>query len=170
MVVSLNSGDNVTCTFTNTEYGSVTIVKQAVTETPADQGQDFSFFSCGALRARRRHRPDPFQQPESGICSRANTTSWRALACRAGASLASLHARRHCRPQERDADIDLVAGADVTCTFTNTQSQATLTIVKDAFAERAAGLQVHHDRRRPQNFSLDDDTEPTLSNSVSSPT
>ena len=42
--VTLNSGDNVTCTFTNTAFGSVTVVKDAVADTPADQGQDFSFF------------------------------------------------------------------------------------------------------------------------------
>ena len=43
--VTLNSGDNVTCTFTNTEYGTITIEKDAIADTPADQGQDFTFFT-----------------------------------------------------------------------------------------------------------------------------
>ena len=63
--VTLNSGDNVTCTFTNTEFGSVTIIKNAVADTPADQGQDFTFFtSFGQGRARRRHRPHAARQPD----------------------------------------------------------------------------------------------------------
>ena len=54
----------------------------------------------------------------------------------------------------------------MTCTFTNTQSQATLTIVKDtlpngpqdfAFTTTGDGL---------SNFTLDDDTDPTLADRV----
>ena len=43
--VTLNSGEDVTCTFTNTELGSITVAKHAVADTPADQGQDFTFFT-----------------------------------------------------------------------------------------------------------------------------
>ena len=68
----------------------------------------------------------------------------------------------------RGVIVNLVAGADVACTFTNTQTetQATLTIVKDtqpdgpqdfAFATTGAGL---------SPFSLDDDTDPTLPNAM----
>ena len=43
--VNLNLGDDVTCTFTNAEFGSVTIVKHAIADDPADQGEDFTFFT-----------------------------------------------------------------------------------------------------------------------------
>ena len=166
--VTLNSGDHVTCTFTNTEYGSITVVKNAVADTPADQGQDFTFFtSLGTVVLDDDTDPTLSDTATFGevlpgqysVVESLGLPGWAltGLTCTPGGAtdLAS-----------GVATIDLVAGADVTCTYTNTQSQATLTIVKDtlpngpqdfAFTTTGDGL---------SDFSLDDDTDATLANSV----
>ena len=66
---------------------------------------------------------------------------------RAGSSPGSTAGRRTVTPARATATINLAAGADVTCTYTNTKL-GSITIVKDAVPD-AAGLRVHHDRYRP---------------------
>ena len=51
----------------------------------------------------------------------------------------------------KTAELDVEPGEQITCTFIN-QKAATLTIVKDAAAERRAGLRVHDDRHGPEQL------------------
>ena len=54
----------------------------------------------------------------------------------------------------------------MTCTFTNTQSQASLTIVKDALPNGPQDFAFTTTGDRLSDFTLDDDADPTLANTV----
>ena len=110
-------------------------MKQAVADAPADQGQDFSFFtSLGNFDLDDDADPTlsnsvTFADQLPGqydVIESLSVPGWSltGLTCGPGGSADLVNAR---------ATITLLAGADVTCTFTNTQSLASLTIVKDAF-------------------------------------
>ena len=147
IVVTLNSGDDVTCTFTNTALGSVTIVKQAFADDPADQGQDFTFFGSFGSFALDDDTDSTLSSSQTfgnlapgqySVGEDQGLPGWEltGITCsRAGASTST-----------RSAIIDLVAGADVTCTFTNTQIARVTDDREERRAERPAGLQLHDHR------------------------
>ena len=166
--VNLNSGDNVTCTFTNTEYGSITLVENAVADTPADQGQDFTFFtSFGNFALDDDTDPTLPNSQTFGDLLPGQYTLFEGLGL-PGWALTGLT----CGPggtvdlDTGVANVDLVAGADVTCTYTNTQSQASLTIVKDTLPNSGQDFSFTTTGDRLSDFTLDDDTDPTLSDRI----
>ncbi|MGH2764430.1 MAG: prealbumin-like fold domain-containing protein, partial [Actinomycetota bacterium] len=163
--IGLDPGEAVTCTFENTEEGSITVVKDAVDDDP----QDFGFSTTGGLS------PATFSLDDDGVGSNqrvftdllpgtytvaedADPSGWQLteIACLGGGGDTS--------DAGRTATIGLDPGETVTCTFENTQ-EGSITVVKDALPNdpqdfsytTTGGLS-------PATFTLDDDADPTLSN------
>ena len=132
------AGEDVTCTFTNTKKGSITIVKATV---PGEDPQDFTFDPSANLSA------DTFvldTDPGSGTAAskaftglapgtysvqELATAGWdlTALACAGGASTTT-------NLDTRTATINLAAGETVTCTFTNTK-RGSITLIKQTIPD-----------------------------------
>ena len=165
--INLAAGANVTCTYTNTKSGSITIVKDAVPDS------------------RRRTSGS---RPRAPVCRRSAWTTTPTRRCPTSTTFAGLLPGSYSVTEgavagwaltgldcsaggtgdtgTRTATINLAAGADVTCTYTNTK------------------LGFDHDRegrgpRRPRAtsgspprgtglspFSLDDDADATLPNTT----
>jgi hypothetical protein len=120
--IELDAGETVTCTFTNTKRGSVTIVKDAA---PND-AQDFAFTTTGTgLSAFSLDDDSNVMLPNSktfsnlvpGNCSvtEGAVAGWdlTGLTCN--------DANGTTNPGTRTANIALDPGETVTCTFTNTK-------------------------------------------------
>ncbi|MEZ4639024.1 MAG: hypothetical protein R2856_29360, partial [Caldilineaceae bacterium] len=132
--VTLGSGETVTCTFTNTKLGSLTVVKQA---TGGDAQFNFSstalgnfqIVSAGGVGQKR------FANLVAGTydLSEDALTGWT----QNGAS---------CSDGSNPSSVNVAAGEDVTCTFGNTK-QSSITVVKQtnggdgAFSFVSAALQ-----------------------------
>ena len=166
--VTLGSGQNVTCTFTNTELGSITVVKQAIADDPADQGQDFNFFtSLGNFDLDDDADPTLPNSMTFGdllpaqydVVESISVPGWSltGLTCSPGGSADLVNAR---------AAITLLVGADVTCTFTNAQSLASLTIVKDSLPDGPQDFGFTTAGDGLSSFALDDDNNPTLADRI----
>ncbi len=134
--------EHVTCTYTNTKLGSITVKKLT---SPAGAPGSFTFSGdVHGLDRPQRHADD--QQPparhvhlDRGPTRRRRSTSGRSPAHDnnsdgvVGTGIATFR---------------LEAGENITCTFTNVQ-RGSITIVKDAQPDSAAGLRVHDHRLRP---------------------
>ena len=127
--ITLAAGANVTCTFTNTKEGSITIEKVTV---PSSHAQDFAFTTTGtglssftldtdagnadfpSSKTFTGLSPDTYTVTETGV------TGWDLtdVTCTTGGSDVGAV-----------ATIVLPAGGSVTCTYTNTQ-RASLTLNK----------------------------------------
>jgi hypothetical protein len=153
--IDVGPGENVTCTFTNTKNGFVTIVKDAV---PND-GQDFSF-TCSAplgnflldddADGTLSNTKGPLNvAPGTYSCTEAPVSGW---------TLASAT----CSDGSPVNAIDVGPGEAVSCTFMNVQ-QAAITIVKDSVPNDAQDFGFTCSAPIG-NFSLDDDADGTLSN------
>jgi hypothetical protein len=176
--VTLAAGENIVCTFTNSQLGSIKIVKDAV---PND-AQDFSYTASGTGMT-----PSPFsldddadgtlsnEQLFSGLLaggSRSVTedgeTGWTLtnIVCTgATSSTIVIGAAGGFNAGDNSVNITLAAGENIICTFTNTK-QGSIRIVKDAvpndaqdFSYTASGTGM-----TPSPFSLDDDADGTLAN------
>ena len=130
--ITLAAGASVTCTFTNTQQGSITIIKNTV------GGNGTFAFTHTVGTASDPDVPSPFnittvantgQQQFLNVAPGTYTVTesappagWQftSLSCTAGGSNAG-----------QVATIILPAGGSVTCTFTNTQ-EGSITIIKDA--------------------------------------
>jgi hypothetical protein len=123
----------VVCTFTNTQDGSITIVKSA---NPANSSQSFSFAKAGdfsgSFTLTGQSANDANREVITGLAPGRYTVQegevdgWllTRLRCDGEDTGASVSNRR--------ARIDLAAGENVTCTFTNTQlAEATVAKVTD---------------------------------------
>src|SRR4051794_14378947 len=160
--IHVEANEHVTCTFVNTKRGSITIVKDAV---PND-GQDFAFtgdvgaFSLDddANATLPSTRTFTNLDPGSYAVTEGALSGWdlTGLSCddNAGTTV---------NIGTRTATIDLDPGQDITCTYTNTK-RGSITIIKDAspndpqdFAYTGLG-----------GFTLDDDSDATLSNTFTS--
>jgi hypothetical protein len=165
--IGLDPGENVTCTFTNTEEGSITVVKDAQPNDP----QDFSFTSTGGLT------PSAFDLDDDADGTLSNTRAFIDLlpgtftvtegADPPGWSLTNLQCTgggADTTTAGHTATIGLDPGEDVTCTFTNS-GEGTITIVKDAVNNSAQDFTfTAGGGLSPSTFSLDDDADNTLSN------
>jgi hypothetical protein len=119
--VALAAGEDVTCTFENTKLGSITIIKR----TEGGSGGPFGYTTTGGLdpsifdltttaegeagqatQGFSNLSPGSYSVTESSLPDNWEFTS---LVCSAGGT-----------PDGMTANIALVAGAEVTCTFTNT--------------------------------------------------
>jgi hypothetical protein len=125
--ITLAMGDDVTCTFVNTQQsvqpttGTITILKNAL----PDDAQDFAFTTTGTGLSAFSLDDDADatlsnQRTFSGLSAgsytvtEASATGWAltSLTCSAGGTA---------DPGTRTATITLAAGANVTCTFVNTR-------------------------------------------------
>jgi LPXTG-motif cell wall-anchored protein len=122
--IDLAPGESVVCTFSNTEEGSITIVKDA---SPAD---DTAFGFTGDLGAFSLSDPSNTTEVTSGLLPGTYDVTETALA---GWALTGLVCSDGSPTDlaSGTASIDLAAGENVICTFTNTE-EGSITIVKDA--------------------------------------
>jgi LPXTG-site transpeptidase (sortase) family protein len=142
--IDLDAAETVTCTFTNTQLGTITVVKDAV----PDDAQDFAYTGNGpsgydfgggfsldddADGALPNSQSFTDLAPGSYTLTEGAASGWSltGLACvdpdgGSSENTATL-----------TAAIDLDAGETVTCTFTNSQSAPALSIVKEVGASAA---------------------------------
>ena len=158
--INVAPGEDVTCTFSNRKRGTVVVVKEA---TPAD-AQDFAFTAGGGLS------PSSFSLDDDADGTLSNTRTFTNVVPGSGFSVAETvpggwdQTSATCDDGSPVSNINVAAGEVVTCTFAN-RKRATLTVVKDAqpndpqdFGFTAGG------GLSPSTFSLDDDSDGTLSN------
>jgi hypothetical protein len=141
--ISLASGENVVCTFTNTliNNGSITIVKDAV---PND-AQDFAFTTTGTGLSG-------FMLDDDSDVTRSNTQTFTGLAAGSYSvtegtatawSLSDIVCTGTATTSKdlanRKINITLGAGQTTTCTFTNTQDTGTITVNKTLSPSNDAG-------------------------------
>ena len=145
----------MTCTFVNRRSGRITVVKDARPNDP----QDFDFTAGGGLS------PSTFTLDDDGNESNgvASTRAYTSVPPGSGYSVAETvpsgwtQASATCSDGSPITNIDVSAGENVTCTFTN-DKQATLVVIKDAQPDdpqdfsftTGGGLS-------PTSFQLDDD-------------
>jgi hypothetical protein len=164
--VGLDAGENVTCTYTNTKRGTIVIVKDAV---PND-AQDFAFTSnvTGHTSFNLDDDADPTLSttetmsnvlPGTYSVTETTLTGWdlTSLVCVDPTSNSSGSTATGI------ASINLAAGETVTCTYTNTK-RGTIVIIKDAQPDNAQDFGFTSNVAGNASFSLDDDADPTLSN------
>jgi hypothetical protein len=167
--IGLDPGEDVVCTFTDAGQGSITIVKDAIEDDP----QDFSFSTTGGLSPSAFTLDDDAdgtladQRVFLGVPAGVYTVSedpdpagWQLtdIAC-TGGGLNTSHAGR-------TATVGLDPGEAVTCTFENTE-EGSITIVQDVVGSGPVGQDFEFDPSdglQLANFFLDDDADPTLSN------
>ena len=155
------AGETVTCTFANRKRAQLVVVKDALPERPAGlllHGRRRPH--ADELPARRRRRRDALEHPHLQR-RRARLRLLVAETVPSGWDQPSAIVQRRQPGLEHRRE----RGETVTCTFTN-RKRGQIVVVKDARAQRPAGLLLHG-RRRPlaASFSLDDDADGTLSNS-----
>lgn len=114
--ITLNSGETVVCTFTNTKDGRI-IVKKVTDPTGQEQSFDFSanYTKEGFSLVDGGQNDSGFLQPGTYSVSESTLEGWRLTT--------------ECSDDSNPSEIDLAAGETVTCTFTNAKD-ATLTIIK----------------------------------------
>lgn len=113
--ITLAAGENKTCTITNTAYGTLTIIKDAI----PNGAQDFSFITSGAGLSN-------FSLDDDSDPTLSNTKTFNHLMPGIyGVSENSVSGwdltNTTCNDQSLVSAINVSAGETVTCTFTNTQ-------------------------------------------------
>ncbi len=173
--IDVDANQTITCTFTNTKQlppttGTIVIVKDAQPDDP----QDFSFtYNFGSGSTTLDDDPNSAttnnfteQNVEQGAYTvqESQVGGWDItnITCNDPDNGSSGNT------QTRTATIDLDAGETVTCTFINTKQQppttGTIVIVKDAVPDDPQDFTFVGDNMG--TFQLDDDSDPTLSNTV----
>ena len=139
------AGANIVCTFTNVKDATVTVVKQATPEGPTV----FDFAGTGSGIAA------DFDLIDDGTT--ANTRVFTLTAAQLGSKTITEGAESGWSLTDRDCTgvtetkpaggvtFDVVAGANITCTFTNTKG-ATVTVVKQATPEASTELRLRGHR------------------------
>ena len=156
--LTVDPGDVITCTFTNTQDATVTIIKDA----QPNHAQDFAFTgSFGPFNLDDDIDPTLLDRRTFTVSSTAFGTKTVTEAAVAGWSLTVLDCTGTVETSDlpnRTTSFTVNAGDVVVCTFTNAKD-ATVTIVKDAVPNHAQDF-AFTGSFGP--FSLDDDTDPTL--------
>ncbi len=144
--VTVAAGNTPTCTFTNTKYGSITVVKDD--KNPETDAQDFGFSATGTGMTPASFTLDDdadatnsnqqaFSQllPGSRTVSETPNSNWALtnIQC-TGATSSTIayvggNANAAFQAGDNTAGIGLAAGEDLTCTFTN-QRKAQLIVTK----------------------------------------
>ncbi len=157
--ISVSAGEVVTCTFTNTKRGQIVITKDAQPNDP----QDFSFTANGGLS------PAGFSLDDDSDGTLPNSQTFNNVApgtysVSEQATSGWIQDSATCDDGSSPSSIDVGPGETVNCTFTNSR-RGQLVVVKDAqpndsqdFSFTAGG------GLSPNSFSLDDDSDGTLSN------
>ena len=160
--ISLQAGETVTCTFTNTKDANIVVDKVT---NPSNLTTEFDFDASwlgtnpvlGESDVQLTDAATPFDSGDldPGIYTVAelDETGWDLTGATCASSIGD-------DPEDPDS-ISLQAGETVTCTFTNTE-QTSINIIEDTdpdgpqdFGFTTVGL---------SNFTLDDDADPALSN------
>jgi hypothetical protein len=168
VAIDLAAGEDVTCTFTNTEQGSITIVK----DTVPNSGQDFSYTATGAGVANFDLDDDgtdanPLSDDRSftgllpGIRTFTETqvAGWdlsNIVCTGATASTVLIGGDAAFNAGDTAVSVDLAPGEDVVCTFTNTE-QGSITIIKDTVPNSGQDFSYTATGAGVANFDLDDD-------------
>jgi hypothetical protein len=158
--VDVSAGETVTCTFTNRKRGTIVILKDAQPDNP----QDFSFTVGGGLS------PSTFKLDDDNNSMLSNTQTFSNVTPGSGYSASETvpsgwdQSSATCDNGSPVSNINVQPGQTVTCTFVN-KKRGGITVVKDAqpndpqdFSFTAGG------GLSPSSFALDDDSDPTLSN------
>jgi Tol biopolymer transport system component/agmatine/peptidylarginine deiminase len=158
--VTVSPGQTVTCTFVNKKRGSIVVVKDA---QPND-AQDFSFTAGGGLS------PTSFQLDDDADPTLSNTRTFANVPAAGGYSLSETvpsgwdQTAATCDNGNAVSSITVAAGQTVTCTFTN-RKRGTIVVVKDAQPDDSQDFDfTAGGGLSPGSFTLDDDANPTLSN------
>ncbi len=158
--IGVSAGEHVTCTFTNNKRGSIVVVKNT---TPNDP-QDFSFTASGGLS------PGSFQLDDDTNATLSNTQTLANVPVGSGYSIAETvpsgwdQINAACDDGSPVTNVNVAPGEVVTCTFLN-RKRGKIVVTKDATPDdpqdfdfsAGGGLS-------PASFQLDDDSDPTLSN------
>ncbi len=141
--VSLQAGETVTCTFTNTQLGTIIVEKDIV---PDDEEATFGFLS-------ETLSPSEFSLGDGGTQTFENlepgTYDVSELANEDYNTTAS------CSDESDPQEIILGAGETITCTFTNTLKQGGITIVKQTNPDESS-QSFEFDPSWGENFTLSD--------------
>jgi plastocyanin domain-containing protein len=158
--IDVAAGETVTCTFTHEQQGSITVVKDA---QPND-AQNFSFTAGGGLS------PSSFQLDDDADGTLSDSRTFSGVSAQSGYSLSESAtagwdlSTATCDDGSAVSNISVSPAEHVTCTFTN-RKRGQIVVVQDSqpndaqdFSFTAGG------GLSPSSFSLDDDSNPTLSN------
>jgi len=129
------AGDDLTCTIENALRGSITLVKDAVPDT----AQDFAFTTTGAGLSSFSLDDDadvtlPSTRTFSNLAPGSYSVTETAQAgwVLTGLTCTDPDSGSTVNVDGRVATLDLDAGENITCTYTNTQQQADLRVQKTA--------------------------------------
>jgi len=161
--INLASGENVTCTFNNTQLGSITIVKNAI----PDDDQDFAFTSDLG----------PFTLDDDGGTNATNSNTKTSTNLAPGTynvtetvpggwnltNISFTGDDGNSSSSDSTATIVLDPGESVTVKFTNTK-EGSIIVVKDAVPDDEQNFTFTSTTLNPITFDLDDDADATLSN------
>jgi hypothetical protein len=166
--IDLDGGESITCTFTNGQPGTITIIDDTIPDGP----QNIAFVTSGGLT------PTNFVLDDDADAILSNTRVYNNVLPGtytitqnippAGFSLTNLV----CTDPDngttvnltgRETTIDLDGGESITCTFTNGQP-GTITIIDDTIPDGPQNIAFTATGLTPANFVLDDDADATLSN------
>ena len=159
----LDPGETVTCTFWNTQRGTITIIKDAIPDDPQDfafstEGSGLSGFSLDDDANAALSNSKTF----TGVVEGSYSVTEPAVA---GWDLTDLTCEglggSSGTPEGSTATIEMVPGGSVICVFENTK-RGSITIVKDAVPNDAQDFSFSGALGA---FALDDDANATLSNS-----
>ena len=158
--ISVSAGESITCTFINNHSGRIVAVKDA---QPND-AQDFAFTAGGGLS------PTSFSLDDDAEPTLANSRTFNDLTPSAGYSLSETvpsgwdQSSATCDDGSPVSNISIAAGEVVTCTFTNAK-RGQIVIVEDSVPNDAQDFTfTAGGGLSPTSFSLDDDSDGTLSN------
>ncbi|MCB0193157.1 MAG: hypothetical protein KDJ65_14530 [Anaerolineae bacterium] len=162
--IVLDSGENVTCTFTNTvntSSGSITIIKNAV----PDDSQAFSFSgSLGSFTLIDNGNPFSNTLTQLNLSPGTYNVTEGAVSGWSLTGLSCTDPDSGSSTAGSTATIDLDSGESITCVFTNTSTSSSITIIKDASPDDPQSFDFTGDLGA---FSLVDDGS-TLSNTFTS--
>jgi hypothetical protein len=158
--ISVSHNETVTCTFTNRKRGRIVVVKNATPDDP----QDFAFTAGGGLS------PSSFSLDDDNDGTLSNTRTFNDVVPAGGYSLAESvpsgwdQTAATCDDGSPISNINVAAGETVTCTFAN-RKRGQIVAVKDATPDDSQNFSFSAGGGlSPTGFQLDDDSDPTLSN------
>jgi plastocyanin len=166
--IVVDPGETVTVTFTNTKLSSITVVKDAI----PDDAADFSFTTAitGHMSFVLDDDSDPTNLNTHAIGELLPDTYLITEAALSGWDLTALVINDPDNGSSIDlaagvATVDVDAGEDITVTYTNTK-RGSITVVKNAIPDGDTDFMFTSTIPDNLAFSLDDDSDPALSNTV----
>ncbi|MCP4002329.1 MAG: hypothetical protein GY727_15590 [Gammaproteobacteria bacterium] len=164
--IQLDGGETVTCTFTSRKLATIVVVQ----DTVPNAAQDFSFSIGGGLSPANFNLDDDsdgtlsntrtyqYISPGEYILSQTLVNGYaNSINCVGGTFIAGT---------DRTVNFGVDSGETITCTFTNTLMVGTIVVVEDSVPDADQDFYFSIDGGlSPASFTLDDDTDGTLSNS-----